>query len=116
MVVWGILAYSLTVFVLALWAVGRIVFAEMGTPEALLRDQYGFVGLVVSMFPAAVLLLAGVFLFLFKWWAVWPLALSLLIVGQGLYLSPSLSSGIWFAVAAGALIYALQLWRRGILR
>jgi hypothetical protein len=84
------------------------------------RDEYGPVGLVVSLIPASVLLLAGSSLFLLRRWTIWPFGVTVLILMYGVYIEfdemGTSSDVFWLPVALSALAYAVLLRRRGTLR
>ena len=118
--VWAIFLYSVLVAAVAGWAAVRIGIARPGTPDAILRDEYGPVGLIVSLVPASVLLLAGLSLFLLRRWTIWPFGVTVLILVWSVYLgfgeTGTSSDVVWLAVTVSALAYAIWLRRRGTLR
>jgi uncharacterized membrane protein len=114
----AIFGYSVIVIAMAMSAVVGIGLAQPGTPNSVLRDEYGTLGLFVSIVPASVLFLSGLSLFLLRRWTIWFWALTVLIMMSGAYLGPSvtLTNLFWSAVALAAFAYVIWLRRSGVLR
>ena len=96
--VWAIFGYSVIVIAMAVSAVVSIGTSELGTPNAALRDDYGTLGLIVSMIPAGVLFFSGLSLFLLKRWTIWFWALTALIMISSVYIGPNRTTNLlWLA-------------------
>jgi hypothetical protein len=116
--VWAIFSYTVIVIAMAALAVVNIGTAQPGTPESALRDEYGTLGLVVSIFPASVLFVSGLSLFLLRRWSVWFWALTVLIVMSSVYIDPggTLINLLGLLAALAVFAYAIWLRRSGVLR
>jgi hypothetical protein len=120
LLVWVIFAYAVYIGVIAAWATFRIAVAQPGDTYWDFRSDYSSLGLVVGFIPAAVIVLAGVSIFLLKKWAIWLFGLVIVILGL-----PVLHDGpayfldranmIWLAIASAAAGYAILLRHRGVL-
>jgi hypothetical protein len=115
--VWVIFGYSVIVAVIAIWAAIPIWLAMPGTPGADVRDEYGVLGLAVSLIPASILLLAGLSLFMLKRWTAWLFGLNVLIFISSIYVDTSalLISTFWLTAATAVFAYTIWLRYRGVL-
>ena len=116
--VWAIFSYTVIVIAMAALAVVNIGTAQLGAPESPLRDEYGTLGLVLSIVPASVLFFSGLSLFLLRRWTVWIWALTVLIMMSSIYIGPgeTLTNLLWLTAALAAFAYAIWLRRSGGLR
>jgi hypothetical protein len=116
--VWVIFCYCAYVIAVASYAAAFIWMSQPGSPTFALRDEYGALGLVISMVPASVLFLSGLSLVLLRRWTVGFWALTVLIMVYSLHAQTSVTpvDVLWLALWLTVLGYSVWLWRSGTLR
>lgn len=110
-----ILAASVFVFGYAVW--GLLILVTSPAGSGTIYDDHGLLGLVVSMLPATILLIAGLSMFALTKWAILATALNLLVLSSSFPVEGAwnVTTIVWALASLAVVIYAIWLRRKGIL-